>query len=92
MPTPRTRIWQDHRGNVHLRCGEIVREYWCPPSGGYVRRVEAGRQSHHGSMVAERLEVTQFDYRALTATRGTLVAVVRREWRKWRDHDRVCLG
>jgi hypothetical protein len=43
-------------------------------------------------MVAERLEVTQFDYRALTATRDTLVTVVRLEWRKWRNHDRVCLG
>lgn len=88
---PDRRIWSTDYGTVCLRTqnpeGEtIVREFWVPPGGGYVREIDEDHPGTLGSQVCNRLGIRG---PTLSATRATLAAVIRTEYqRSMRFQDR----
>lgn len=93
MPTPtqtRRRIWETDAGTVCLRdkdeYGEtIIREFWVPSSGGYVREIDAKHPGTSGQQVC-RLLADQGS--TLESSREGLLKLIRREYRRAAAYER----
>jgi hypothetical protein len=57
---------------------EIIRQFWTPPGGGYVREVDADHPGTLGQQITERLGTRGY---TLRATQDSLLDVIRREYR-----------
>ena len=84
ISTENRRIWQTSDGSIRLRYTDdfgdtSVREFWVPSGGGYVREVDTKRPGTLGAQVCERLESRG---NTLSATRETLLDLIRREYRR----------
>lgn len=89
MPTrpSNRRIWTTSNGTVCLRDedymgDEIVREFWVPSNGGYVRKIDDQHPGTLGQQVCERLASLGS---TLHCSPDGLEAVIRREYRRMVD-------
>jgi hypothetical protein len=81
-PNRNRRIWHDG-SRVCLRdvddMGEqIIRQFWVPPSGGYVREVDADHPGTLGQQVTAQLGTRGY---TLTSDPDRLLDLIRREYR-----------
>jgi hypothetical protein len=83
-------VWQTASGTVCLRdkddMGEsIVREFWVPPSGGYLREIDDQHPGTLGRQVSQRLGRLGH---MLSSDREGLLGLIRREYRARCAHER----
>ncbi len=86
----RRRIWQSGDSCVFLRDEDdfgrdIVREFWVPSKGGYVREIDVAHPGTLGQQVCNRLS---HQGSTLSATRDSLLDLIRREYRRAVAYDR----
>ena len=81
----RRRIWKTESGTVCLREPDeygrpIVREFWVPPGGGYVREIDARHPGTLGAQVCAHLSSRGY---MLSSSPEGLLDLIRREQRRW---------
>jgi hypothetical protein len=84
------RIWTTNAGTVCLRDRDeygdpIIREFWVPASGGYVREIDARHPGASGQQVCGMLASRGA---TLESSREGLLDLIRREYRRAVAYDR----